>query len=476
MNSKMIVKLALSGAVIAIPTTGCTSLGVASSKGMTSAQKLAKQADKNARKAEKHMAKGQVDRALGYAEAAVEGHLTNADYRALLARVYMAQGKFKSAERTLTDVMELGVSDSRTVISLALTRIAQGRTASAISLIDANRSLVSDSDYGLALALAGEDQRAVDVLTQAIRADEAGARTRQNLALAYALNGRWREARIMASQDLDAASVNKQISEWAHYARPGAYQRRVAGLLGVTPQADAGQPVRLALANTAVGLAQAEVPETPKSSPVDLSKPVEKELAAVGPAPIATSVGFAAAEKDVSVAAKPAMDAPLIKAPAGPVKAASKPVPLVPVTPAPVKVAPVKVAAPVKKPAPVKAPAPAPAVKAPVKLAVAKVEPRKPSPRRIVSGTHIVQLGAFSSTANAKNAWKQFAKRYSVLEGFNSASSSVTVNGKRLIRLAAMGFGNKASAQAACASIKAQGGSCIVRSVGSKPPVRLASR
>ncbi|MEE9434145.1 MAG: tetratricopeptide repeat protein [Sphingorhabdus sp.] len=458
MNSKMIVKLALSSAVIAIPTAGCTSIGISSTKGMTSATKLAKRADKNARKAEKQIAKGNLDRAASYAEMAVEGDMTNAGYRSLLARVYMAQGKFKSAERTLMDVVELGVSDPRTVVSLALTRIAQGRTSSAISLIEANRSIVSESDYGLALALAGQEKRAVDVLTQAIRANGAGARVRQNLALAYALSGRWREARIMAGQDLARDSVNKQIAEWAHYARPDAYETRVAGLLGVTPQTDAGQPVRLALANTSTGLAQAAIPAAPKSSPVNLLPAFDKELAAVGPAPVATSVGFAAAEKDVSVvSAKPAMEAPLIKAQQGPVKAASKAA--VQVAP---KVAPVKQAKP--------------AVKAPVKLALATVEPKPAPRRRSVAGTHIVQLGAFSSSANAKRAWVQFSSKYSVLQGFSSASSSVNVNGRKLIRLAAMGFGNKQSAVAACKSIKAQGGSCIVRSVGSKPPVRLASR
>ncbi len=467
MNSKMIVKLALSSAVIAVPTAGCTNMGVSSTKGMTSAQKLSKQADKSARKAEKYLAKGEVDRAAGYAEAAVEGDMKNVEFRSLLARVYMAQGKFKSAERTLMDVMELGVSDPRTVVSLALTRIAQGRTGSAISMIEANRSAISDSDFGLALALAGQEKRAVDVLTEAIRVDGAGARVRQNLALAYAMSGRWRESRIMASQDLTQEGVKKQISEWAHYARPGAYERRVAGLLNVTPQVDGGQPVRLALANTTTGLAMVAPVEAPASSPVDIVPSEVRELAAVGPAPIATSVGFAAAEKDVAVAPKPSMEAPLIKAPSGPVKAAA--------IPAPPVVTPIRTAKVVPTVKPVSVPVTRPAVKAPVKLALATVEPRKPS-RRSISGTHIVQLGAFSSSANAKKAWKKYSSSYSVLSGFSSASSSVTVGGKRLVRLAAMGFGNKSSAAAACKSIKAQGGSCIVRSVGSKPPVRLASR
>lgn len=466
MNSNMIVKLALSSAVVAIPTAGCTSLGLPSPKAMTSVDKLAKKAETNNRKAEKQLTKGRLDKAQKYAELAVEGGMTNATYRATLAKVYMAQGKFASAEQTLEDVMQLGVKDPRTVISLALARISQGRTGSAVALIEANRSIVSDSDYGLALALAGRDDQAVDVLTRAIRANGAGARVRQNLALAYAMNGRWREARIMASQDLAQTQVNEQITEWAHYARPGAYQRRVAGLLNVTPQADAGQPVRLALANANRALASAEAAPAQAAAPsFAIPAPASAladsgELAATGPAPISTSVGFAAAEEDVKVAAKPApkpaMEAPLIAAVKGPIKTAM----------ATGQAEPVKAATNL-------VPFSAPAAKAPVKLAIANVKPKR---ARALSGTHIVQLGAFSSTANAKKAWAKYSSSYSVLSGFSSASSSVTVGGKRLVRLAAMGFGNKSSAKAACDSIKAQGGSCIVRSIGAEKPVRLALR
>ena len=68
----------------------------------------------------------------------------------------------------------------------------------------------------------------------------------------------------------------------------------------------------------------------------------------------------------------------------------------------------------------------------------------------------------------------QLSKRYGVLGGFNSASSTVTVGGKKLVRLAASGFGNAASANAACSQIKAQGGVCLVRSNGGEAPVRMA--
>ncbi len=480
MNSKTIVKIAMSTFAVGVSTLAPSHIGVSSASTATPAEVAAKKAHKMALKAEKQFQKGRVDAALSLAEMAVEGDPQNRDYRSLLSRVYMAQGRFQSAERTLMDVMELGQVDGRTVISLALVRIAQGHTGSAIALVDANQSLVPASDYGLALALAGQPDRAIEVLSGAIRADNANARTRQNLALAYAIGGRWREARVMASQDMPEPQVNERIAEWAQYARPGAYEMRVAGLLNVTPQVDSGQPVRLALNNSGSSTALAmTMPEPP--APIGEVAVSGTELAAIGPAPVAQNKGFAAASIEASVAmsdtvAMPAMamaaeEAPLIKAEEGPVKRqiifqrfAQQPVPA-------------KTVKAAVAPGATKRPAKMASVKmAPVKLAMADTA-AKPATLRPVSGSHLVQLGAYSTAASAQEAWTKLNGKYAVLKGFKSASSKVTVNGKQYIRLAAMGFGNSDAANAACQSIKSQGGACIVRSLsGEKQAVRLAAR
>jgi D-alanyl-D-alanine carboxypeptidase len=434
MNKTLFFKLAITTAFIAVPSVGCTQMGVSSASANVSAEAQAKKSLAWAQKSEKLLAKGQVDKALTYAEAAVEGDMRNVDHRALLARIYMQQGRFVAAERTLMDVVELGQADPRTIVSLALAKTAQGKVESAISLVDAHRAILPASDYGLALALAGDNKRAVDVLVDAIRSNNATSRTRQNLALAYALDNRWREAQVMASQDMPQTVVDQRIVQWAQYARPGAYEVRVAGLLGVKAQADSGQPVRLALnaASTDVQMASVAAPETVS---VAMAEPMA-ELAAIGAAPVDFGAG---AEDNVQVAvAAPAFEAPLIKAPEGPSKAAET------------------------------------VVKAPVKLALADTRPATST--KPVAGTHLVQLGAYSSPSNAKDAWGKLQSKYGVLQGFDSASSSVTVNGKKLTRLAAMGFGNKASADAACRAIKAKGGDCIVRSTGGETsaPVQMA--
>ena len=171
----------------------------------------------------------------------------------------------------------------------------------------------------------------------------------------------------------------------------------------------------------------------PETTSFAMADPVG-ELAAIGAAPV--DFGYSA-EEDVKVAIAPAFEAPLIKAPEGPSKAAET------------------------------------VETIPVKLALADTRPVNAA--KPVAGTHLVQLGAYLSPSNAKNAWGKLQSKYGVLKGFDSASSSVTVNGRKLTRLAAMGFGNKASAVAACRAIKAKGGDCIVRSAGGdSSPVQMA--
>jgi D-alanyl-D-alanine carboxypeptidase len=317
MNTNFILKLAMTTAVVAIPSIGCTSIGISSTMKVSS-EASSKKAHAWAMKAEKAKADGKLDKAMGYSELAVEADMQNLEYRAQLAQIYMSQGRFQSAERTWMDVMDLGQVDPRSVISLSLTRIAQGKVESAMALVEANRSIIPASDYALTLALAGDSSRAVEILTDAIRNDNATARTRQNLALAYALEGRWPEARVMAQQDMPQSRVNERIAEWAQYARPGAYQMRVAGLLKVTPREDSGQPIRLALSSVQNGLAQAPANTIMAQTDADS---YSSELAAVGPAPESESSGFAASAAAVAPAAMMAVPAmapapdPVVSAP-----------------------------------------------------------------------------------------------------------------------------------------------------------------
>ena len=446
MKASIIVRLATSGAMFALTTVGCSTVTPGQLSAASDAPRPAKSAVKAQAKAQKALARGRHDDAIGYAEAAVLTDPDNADLRSLLGQAYLAAGRFESAGASFREAMTLGQSDARSVIGLVLADTAQGDVGAARQALETNRGILPVADYGLALALAGDTTHAVEVLTDAIRSNAANAKTRQNLALAYALDGRWREARIMASQDMSTDQVEARIASWAQMARPGAYQTRVATLLGVSPVIDAGRPVGLALDFS-------NQPQAEMVASVELP-PSDAPLPATGPAP---SEGgnriFAAQEDNISVVPRAPAPAPSQRVAGRPPKAAAAPV--------------------------IKAPAqPVKAAPAAVKLASAAPTPgaaAKLSGGPNLTGTHLVQLGAFSSPEGAAKAWAIYQRRYPMLKRYGSASGRITVKGRTLYRLAAMGFDDAASATAMCSSLRSEGGKCIVRNMRGGGSVQYAA-
>mgnify|MGYP006976405332 CR=1 FL=1 len=110
-------------------------------------------------------------------------------------------------------------------------------------------------------------QTGVAALEQEVRGGKASPKARQNLALSYALAGKWLEARAMAALDLPSDLADKRIVEWAALARPSNGWEQVATILGVTRVADQGQPSALALVDrpeqqyaSAAPVVQAQLP------------------------------------------------------------------------------------------------------------------------------------------------------------------------------------------------------------------------
>jgi D-alanyl-D-alanine carboxypeptidase len=473
MKRDLILKMAASSMVFATVLTGCGPFGGGSVASMSSKPATVKDGAKYAKKAEKALAEGDLEEAIAYAERSVAGIGSDPETRALLGQAYLSAGRLASAERSFLDAMQLGKTDARTILSLSLAQLGQGKADKAKALVINNRQYIPAADYGLALALTGDTKTAIEVLEQAIRESNVTGRTRQNLGLAYALDGRWKEAKLMAVQDVAPAAVNDRVMQWAQMARPGAYEMRVATLLNVSPVAnDPGQPVQLALKSSyapANVAATADEDYGREVASFDRNSP----LPAIGPAPKAgNDVDFLAKENNVKVAsvtvpasnaaAKASDDIPLIRA-------ESKPARVAPPTKFVVE-------------SNMSASARTAAVQdGSAAKAVMQRTSYQPTSKTVTStsGTHMVQLGAFSSAEGAKRAWGIWSARNSDLRSFEYASSQVNVKGRTLYRLAAIGFGNAQTAEAMCDGIKAKGGNCIVRhakGVNKAAPTRMASQ
>lgn len=429
------VALAVTTALASVALAGC-------------ATQAAPRADASINKAQVALAKGQTDKAIAHAEAAVLAEPRNAGYRAMLGAAYLEAGRFQSAATSFNDAIDLGDGDPRTVLSYALAQVALGDNRAALTMLDQWQEDIDPADLGLAVALAGLPDRGVHVLTNALRNGQNTPKVRQNLAYAYALQGNWRAARVMAAEDVPADQIDDRIGEWAQTARPEAFRQRVASLLQVSPVADPGQPAQLALAN--FPSQDMMVAEAAAQLPVDQA--AEGELAALdAPEPAPAPVAVAAAEPsrfDNAFAVARAGSAEPVEA-----RYVARPV---------VQEAP-RAASGSSKPAP--------------RIAASSSQRRMAA----TGDTHLVQLGSFSSREGAERAWTIYQKRYPQLSGHDRVITEAQVSGKTYYRVSAAGFG-VSGAKGMCSTVKASGKGCFAYAAGRPLPgavernTRMASR
>jgi Flp pilus assembly protein TadD len=405
--------------------------------------------------------------AVNFGERAVQNSPNDAGFRSLLGNAYFASGRFASAETAYSEALSLYPNQPQTVLKLALVQIAQGKNTQALSFLAQARNTLEAADFGLALALAGQPQEAVNVLSDAARQAGADARVRQNLALAHGLAGDWMAARNVAEQDLSPDLVDARIQQWMTFAKPVAAYDQVAALTGFKPTAvDPGQPTRLALRNTDTRTAQVEQP-----APVFITPPQEPQQPVVQYVPDAPPVvaqGSVPPFADSVPAAAPVVaEARVVaEAPVPQPRGASKFIAAAAEAVADAVVeAPAAVADMVYNPKPRN------------KASSVRVKLRPASmPRATGEATAVVQLGAYGSSARVAKAWHEAARRYSALRAYSPVSARFNSSRGLVYRLSVKGFGNAEQAKNLCQSLRRSGGQCFVRSVAGDAPVHLASR
>ncbi len=377
--------------------------------------------------------------AIDLAERAVQKTPDDAGFRALLGNAYFAGGRFQSAEQAYKDSLSIYSNQPQIVLKLALVEIGLGKNAEALGFLEAGREVIDPADYGLAVALAGRPDAAIQVLQDIARRPDADARVRQNLALAYALSGDWTNARTVASQDVPADQLDARIHQWMQMATPGKGSTAVAALVGVTPvSVDPGQPTRLALNKTGSQVQQAQ------AGPVRAPRMAEQQVAQTAPAPVPAQI-----PAPVEAVAPPP---PVAVADAS--QAAPQPVPFVEPKSQPKaarKTQQVAHAAPTVKPA---------------KLYAASAHG---------SSRAVVQLGAYSNSGSVLLAWNSKARKFRSLSAYTPMSARFASPKGTFYRLSVKGFGSVNEAMALCSSLRREGGTCFVRNVAGDAPVNIAA-
>jgi len=360
-------------------------------------------------------------RALLDAERLVEATPREASARTLLGRAYLANGRYGSARTAFEDALTLGATDPRTLVSLALVRTAMGDPEGARALISAHIETLPASDYGLAMAMAGDPREGTRALMQAAMAPDAEPQTRQNFAYALALAGEWGQARLVAGQDLTGSQLQQRLAQWAASAQPEAYPQRISAFLGVNPRGDdAGLPARLALAaSEPTSLAEAQ--------PMEPSQMAAEAAQDTRPVEMATADPMAP-DAPVDAAFTPTPDAvpvPLIRASTDPMRAA-------------------------------------------VMQHLARPMPAVGKARAVSTALHggsdwVVQIGAFNSDKVASSAWSRVKGKAFEDRGYRKITGTVRLNGQTYHRLAMSGFDSRASAMDLCTALRSRGQSCFVR-------------
>lgn len=378
----------------ALTAVGCQSGAVtkamnpAGGKGMAMLQAQAQAAG------QQHMR----DAGLAMAEQRVRASPDDLEARKTLAQVYFASGRFRSAAQAYDDALAIAPGDEALRLKKALALLAQGNLAAAVGELDRIRNL---PDAGLAYALAGQTRRGVELLTDAARQPGATARTRQNLALAYALDGQWAPARVIAAQDLDPATLEARVRQWAVLAATADPAVQTTGLLSITPAADDGRPIGLAYV------------------------PPESRMQQAATAPAAAT-----------------------PTPPEPVEVAAAP-PTITVTPIPPT-------------PPVAKPVVASRSSAAARPAVRKVSAVVSG---TPAGRWVVQIAAYDRADLLEANWQRLRRSNAELLGdYEAVRSEVTIGNRRYYRLALAGFDGRGEAVELCEDLRAKRRACFVRS------------
>ena len=452
MKTRAAITLGLSAIALAGTLAGAATqisgMAFASARDESRAER---QAASEAGKAQKALAKGQISNAVMHAEAAVGLRPQVASVRVLLGTSYLKAGRFDSARQSYADAVALEPGNGKAALNLALTQIGTGDWGAARRTLDAHTDTISASDRGLAMALAGDPNGAIELLSAAVRSPDADAKTRQNLALSLALAGRWQEAKTMVAVDVAPQEVDQRIMQWAEFARPKSAYDQVASLLGVTPVLDAGQPVALALnGNGPAMAAQTVEPVAPSASEnaavatMDAAAPAPVPEASVAAAPVAVASVAASAPAFSSVVFGPREEV--------------------------VQRLPVTMATKTRMAATAGTTTRMRMIAQPV------------SARPAAKGNYVVQLGAYESAGVAKDAWGRATRLDASFGAHTPSGMNFSSQGGKFYRLS-VGNLARADAVALCSSFKAKGGTCFVRLAAGdqvanwvRPAGQLASR
>jgi Flp pilus assembly protein TadD len=274
---------------------------------------------------------GSRDRALDVLTASYKANPSNGEVAAELGRLALDMGRMEIAIQTLQVAEAQGVRDWKTLSAQGTLRAKRGQHAEAqqyflAALQDKPDAVSVINNLALSYALDGKANKSEDLLRKAVASGNDDKRVRQNLALVLGLQGKFEEARQVASVDLTAQEAQ---SNMAYLRNMTASSTQVAAASsGAKGGGDDWSPFAANEAAPASRKTAAAAASQPAAQPkVQLVKaeeqtqaPATKAAQASGPAPkqkvagtptLVTPVGATSAKAKAAPATQTAPGAPV---------------------------------------------------------------------------------------------------------------------------------------------------------------------
>ena len=274
---------------------------------------------------------GSRDRALEVLKTAYQSNTTNGEIAAELGRLALDMGQMDIASVALKSAEAQGVKDWKTLSAEGTLHAKKGEYAEAqqyfLAALQVEPDAVSvTNNLALAYALDGKADKAEGLLREAVASGHEDKRVRQNLALVLGLQGKFDEARQIASVDMTEQEAKSSMT-YLHnmLSSPNAFasakDNSGGALASAAPKPSGGDDWQPYAANSAAGgdapvrTAAATPAAPPKVQVVTPVDEIEAPAAAKFPG-----------AKPVPVPAKVASATPLAPAKANPAPAAPTPI------------------------------------------------------------------------------------------------------------------------------------------------------
>jgi Flp pilus assembly protein TadD len=271
---------------------------------------------------------GSRDRALEVLTASYQANPSNGEIAAELGRLALDMGRMEIAIQTLQVAEARGVRDWKTLSAQGTVRAKRGQHAEAqqyfLAALQQQPDAVSViNNLALSYALDGKANKSEDLLRKAVASGHDDKRVRQNLALVLGLQGKFEEARQVASVDLTAQEAQSNMAylrnmtasstqvastgagskgggdDWSPFAANEATAGKTAA---APPQPAAAPKVQVVKADEKV-----EAPAAPKAAQASATAPKQK----VAGTPTLVAPGGATSAKAKSPAVQTIPGAPI---------------------------------------------------------------------------------------------------------------------------------------------------------------------